>query len=80
MSGEAIIKDVNRWWPYLMHPEPAYLYTIEVRLSTKDEENADVYRMKFGVRTLKVNVRHETSGQMLNFEFIFVSSGTTQHS
>lgn len=53
LTGEAIIKDVKRWWPYLMHPEPAYLYTIEVRLSTPAEENVDVYRMKFGVRTLK---------------------------
>jgi beta-glucuronidase len=53
LSGEAIIKDVKRWWPYLMHPEPAYLYTIEVKLSTPTEENVDIYRMKFGVRTLK---------------------------
>lgn len=53
LKGEAVIRNVNRWWPYLMHPEPAYLYTIEVKLSTHVEENADIYRMKFGVRTLK---------------------------
>lgn len=53
LNGEAIIKNVNKWWPYLMHPEPAYLYTIEVKLSTPSENNVDIYRMKFGVRTLK---------------------------
>lgn len=53
LSGYAVIRNVNKWWPYLMHPEPAYLYTIEVKLSTPTEEIADVYRMKFGVRTLK---------------------------
>lgn len=53
LKGEAVIRNVNRWWPYLMHPEPAYLYTIEVKLSTPSKENVDIYRMKFGVRTLK---------------------------
>lgn len=53
MTGEVTITNVNRWWPYLMHPEPAYLYTFEVKLSTQLVENVDVYRMKFGVRTLK---------------------------
>lgn len=53
MIGDATIRNVQKWWPYLMHSEPAYLYTIEVRLSTHEEENIDIYRMKFGVRTLK---------------------------
>lgn len=53
MTGVAVIRNVNKWWPYLMHPDPGYLYTIEVKLSTPIEENADIYRMKFGVRTLK---------------------------
>ncbi|CAO1432658.1 unnamed protein product [Diamesa serratosioi] len=54
-EGEALIDNVKLWWPYLMHPEPGYLYTIEVRLTTKLQEEVDVYRMKFGVRTLKWN-------------------------
>lgn len=53
MTGTAVIRNVKKWWPYLMDPEPAYLYTIEVKLSTVAEENVDIYRMKFGVRTLK---------------------------
>lgn len=53
MTGTAVIRNVKKWWPYLMDPEPAYLYTIEVKLSTVAEDNVDIYRMKFGVRTLK---------------------------
>lgn len=53
MEGDAVIRNVNKWWPYLMHPEPAYLYTIEVQLSTQTEDNVDIYRTKFGVRVLK---------------------------
>ncbi|CRK95286.1 CLUMA_CG008644, isoform B [Clunio marinus] len=53
LTGTATIRNVKKWWPYLMSSDPAYLYTIEVKLSTRAEENVDVYRMKFGVRTLK---------------------------
>lgn len=53
MTGDVILQNVNEWWPYLMHPDPAYLYTFEVKLSTAITENIDVYRFKFGVRTLK---------------------------
>lgn len=53
LTGDAIIRNVNKWWPFLMHPEPGYLYTIEVKLSTPTEDVSDIYRMKFGVRTLK---------------------------
>nr|CAD7599134.1 unnamed protein product [Timema genevievae] len=30
VKGELRIQDVNLWWPYLMHPDPAYLYTLQV--------------------------------------------------
>lgn len=53
LEGEILIKNVKRWWPFLMHPEPAYLYELEVRLSADSTEDIDVYRTKFGVRTLK---------------------------
>lgn len=53
LRGEAVISNVRMWWPYLMDSDPGYLYTIEVRLSTKAQEDIDIYRMKFGVRTLK---------------------------
>lgn len=31
LKGYIEIKDVKPWWPYLMHPNPGYLYTMEVR-------------------------------------------------
>lgn len=52
-EGAVTINNATLWWPYLMHPEPGYLYTIEVHLNTKDQIDNDVYRMKFGIRTLK---------------------------
>jgi len=45
-DGNYVIRDVEKyqenlkvpqaklWWPYLMDPEPAYLYTLEVRTTT----------------------------------------------
>lgn len=32
LSGIVEIKNVKRWWPYLMDPEPGYLYTVEVSI------------------------------------------------
>lgn len=53
LEGEIQIESVNLWWPYLMHPRPGYLYEMEVRLCTESMENVDIYRTKFGIRTLK---------------------------
>jgi beta-glucuronidase len=25
------VPEARLWWPYLMHPDPAYLYTLEVK-------------------------------------------------
>lgn len=45
-DGNYVIRDIKKyqenlnvpqaklWWPYLMDPEPAYLYTLEVRKTT----------------------------------------------
>lgn len=30
LKGYIEIDDVKPWWPFLMHPEPGYLYTLEV--------------------------------------------------
>ncbi|KAG4073597.1 hypothetical protein HA402_000821 [Bradysia odoriphaga] len=53
MRGVLIIHNVRKWWPYLMNPDPGYLYTIEVRIATETEQDVDIYRKKFGVRTLR---------------------------
>ncbi|XP_070497859.1 beta-glucuronidase [Chironomus tepperi] len=54
LSGEILIKNPNLWWPYLMHPQPGYLYTIEIQL-TNNDEIIDIYRTKFGIRSIKWN-------------------------
>lgn len=53
LKGVLEIANVKPWWPYLMHKEPGYLYTMEVFLCTNNHPNIDVYRLKIGVRTLK---------------------------
>lgn len=53
LNGELLIQNAKLWWPYLMHPEPGYLYTIEIQLTNNDDEIVDIYRMKFGIRSLK---------------------------
>lgn len=57
LRGTIVIPEVKLWWPYLMDPEPGYLYTIEFTLGRKEDDEAvlDVYRMKVGVRTLEWN-------------------------
>lgn len=33
LKGHIDIGNAKLWWPYLMHPEPGYLYTMEVQRS-----------------------------------------------
>lgn len=73
-DGNYVIRDVvghqehlnvpqaKLWWPYLMDPEPAYLYTLEVRATTDSVVPEDVYRLPVGIRkvewsdkTVKIN-------------------------
>jgi hypothetical protein len=32
LKGIVTIENVKPWWPFLMHEEPGYLYTMEVRI------------------------------------------------
>ncbi|XP_077290624.1 beta-glucuronidase isoform X2 [Arctopsyche grandis] len=51
-GGTIEIPNANFWWPYLMHPEPGYLYTMEVHLATESITVADIYRLNVGIRTV----------------------------
>lgn len=56
LKGEIVIKNAKLWWPYLMHPEPGYLYTLEVRLVDAIARiDVDIYRLKIGIRSLNWN-------------------------
>ncbi|XP_058457881.1 beta-glucuronidase isoform X3 [Malaya genurostris] len=62
LKGVVIVKNVKPWWPYLMHEDPGYMYTMEVTLEGKSNEASepvgdihDIYRLKVGVRVLEWN-------------------------
>ena len=47
-SGVFTIANPNLWWPYLMHEDPAYLYTLEV--AAHNSGVVDYYRLPVGIR------------------------------
>ncbi|XP_014833881.1 PREDICTED: beta-glucuronidase [Poecilia mexicana] len=56
-SGMLKVPNVNLWWPYLMHENPGYLYSLEVRLKASDASSTseDVYTLPVGIRTVNVS-------------------------
>lgn len=53
LAGEVSVPKANLWWPYLMHPDPGYLYTLELRLVNGMNNAVDVYRLRIGIRSLR---------------------------
>ena len=49
------IHDAQLWWPRYMSATPAYLYTIIVEVLNADGNVSDVYRLKYGLRTVEVS-------------------------
>ena len=59
------------WWPYLMHEDPGYLYTMKISLSSG--QHIDVYRLKFGIRSVTFNNK---DGVLINHrKFYFTGFG-----
>ncbi|KAM3965392.1 beta-glucuronidase isoform 2-T2 [Aphomia sociella] len=52
-SGVIDIPQARLWWPYLMHHDPGYLYTLRVSLVNTRDELVDTYSEKFGIRTIR---------------------------
>ncbi|XP_017268024.1 beta-glucuronidase [Kryptolebias marmoratus] len=74
-SGVLKVTDVKLWWPYLMHENPGYLYSVEVRLMADDKRSyEDVYTLPVGIRTVKV-----TSTQFLINNKPFYFHGVNKH-
>ncbi|XP_042288153.1 beta-glucuronidase [Thunnus maccoyii] len=75
-SGVLKVEDVNLWWPYLMHENPGYLYSLEVRVMAADERSTyeDVYSLPVGIRTVNV-----TSTQFLINNKPFYFHGVNKH-
>ncbi|XP_015239131.1 PREDICTED: beta-glucuronidase [Cyprinodon variegatus] len=75
-SGVLKVVDVNLWWPYLMHVNPGYLYSLEVRLVAADERSTyeDVYTLPVGIRTVNI-----TNAQFLINNKPFYFHGVNKH-
>ncbi len=50
-KGELSIYKPNLWWPYLMHSEPGYLYTMRAWIHNL-KAGEDVYRLSTGIRVI----------------------------
>lgn len=53
VKGQLQVPNANLWWPYLMHEHPAYLYSLEVKVTTP-ESVSDFYTLPVGIRTVAV--------------------------
>ncbi|XP_030386989.1 beta-glucuronidase-like isoform X1 [Scaptodrosophila lebanonensis] len=68
LSGMLQVEKVKPWWPYLMHPDPGYLYELEIELHAANEELLDVYRLNVGIRTLSwTNTTFNINGKPVYF-------------
>uniref|UniRef100_A0A673V593 Beta-glucuronidase n=1 Tax=Suricata suricatta TaxID=37032 RepID=A0A673V593_SURSU len=54
--GQLQVPGAHLWWPYLMHEHPAYLYSLEVRLTAQMAGGpvSDFYTLPVGIRTVAV--------------------------
>uniref|UniRef100_A0A8C6SAE6 Beta-glucuronidase n=1 Tax=Neogobius melanostomus TaxID=47308 RepID=A0A8C6SAE6_9GOBI len=75
-SGVLKVVDVKLWWPYLMHDNPGYLYSMEVRSYVSDGQQIfeDVYALPVGIRTINV-----TTTQFLINNKPFYFHGVNKH-
>ncbi|XP_004630457.1 beta-glucuronidase isoform X1 [Octodon degus] len=55
-EGQLQVPNAHLWWPYLMHEDPAYLYSLEVKMTTQTATGpmADFYTLPVGIRTVAV--------------------------
>ncbi|KAF2892617.1 hypothetical protein ILUMI_13557 [Ignelater luminosus] len=51
-EGIIEVPNANLWWPFLMHSNPGYLYTLQVELRSSTGDVVDVYRQPIGIRTI----------------------------
>ncbi|XP_036134909.1 beta-glucuronidase isoform X2 [Molossus molossus] len=75
-QGLLKVPDAHLWWPYLMHERPAYLYSLEVRLTAQTAAGSvsDVYTLPVGIRTVAV-----TESQFLINGSPFYFHGVNKH-
>ncbi|XP_012619547.1 beta-glucuronidase [Microcebus murinus] len=74
--GQLQVPSANLWWPYLMHEHPAYLYSLEVKLTAQTAAGpaSDFYTLPVGIRTVAV-----TESQFLINGKPFYFHGVNKH-
>ncbi|XP_008583239.1 PREDICTED: beta-glucuronidase [Galeopterus variegatus] len=75
-QGQLQVPSAHLWWPYLMHEHPAYLYSLEVRLTAQTGAGpmSDFYTLPVGIRTVAV-----TENQFLINGKPFYFHGVNKH-
>lgn len=75
-QGQLQVNSAFLWWPYLMHEEPAYMYSLEVRLTAQTAAGtvSDFYTLPVGIRTVAV-----TENQFLINGKPFYFHGVNKH-
>ncbi|KFO33082.1 Beta-glucuronidase [Fukomys damarensis] len=75
-QGQLQVPAAHLWWPYLMHEDPAYLYSLEVRMTAQTAmgPTADFYTLPIGIRTVAV-----TESQFLINGKPFYFHGVNKH-
>ncbi|KAJ3645522.1 hypothetical protein Zmor_023171 [Zophobas morio] len=52
LNGSLFVQNANFWWPYLMDPNPGYLYSLQVELLDASANLVDKYVLPVGIRTI----------------------------
>ncbi|NXV73379.1 BGLR glucuronidase, partial [Atlantisia rogersi] len=75
-SGQLKVLNPNLWWPYLMHENPGYRYSLEVKMEAQANGALleDIYTLPVGIRTV-----HVTSSQFLINGKPFYFHGVNKH-
>lgn len=75
-EGQLQVPSAHLWWPYLMHEHPAYLYSLEVKLTAQTAVGpvSDFYTLPVGIRTVAV-----TESQFLINGKPFYFRGVNKH-
>ena len=52
LQGTLTVQNASLWWPYLMDPNPGYLYTLQIQLIDPSGTLIDKYSLPIGIRTI----------------------------
>ena len=77
-GGRLSVNEPRLWWPRYMSAHPAYLYTVMVEVLGADGNVSDIYRLKYGIRT--VSVRPDSGFLINDVPFYFHGFGKHEDS